>query len=117
MILFKYPEKAREFASLDIRVVRIVQIIEAIYWWKWMEPIVITEVFRNDTQSPHKYWRAVDIAIPAKAGEAGANLVRAVINQLFPYGVAGYETVPDIEHGDSPHLHCQVPPTVGTGTK
>lgn len=108
MITYKSPDRSREIAKIDTRLMRILSWVEQTYWWLWLEPLVITEVWRNDPSSTHYYYRAVDIAIPVKAGVKGAELIRELTNKAFPYGKVGFDTVPDIRHGTAPHIHIQV---------
>lgn len=113
MLLFKEGVDSREFSKLDIRLKRIVWCMEEIAKWTSMDDLVVTSIHRND-QSTHRNpppYRFIDIAILENGGMKGSERLRKAINELFPYGVAGYQTVPELRHGNAPHLHIQVRPT------
>ena len=107
-VIFKYPEKAREFTKLHPRLRRILYAIEYMAWYTYMDEIVITEMFRNDHKSVHHYGRGADIAILETGKEQGTERIRKAVNILFPYGKDGYDTASPLRHGTGPHLHVQV---------
>ena len=105
MILFKHPEKQRELARVHPRVRSLLDWVENYCWQNWQEDIIITDIFRDDPTSTHCYGRAIDLALLSRGS---SEKLRDLINELFPYGKAGIETVPPLAHGTGPHLHLQV---------
>lgn len=108
MILFKYPDKQREFQYLDERVQKIVYYMEKLAMCRWREPLVVTCVHRLDPDSPHYYYRAIDIACLVRGNN---ETLRDHLNEVFPYGKDGYDTVPPLNHKGSTqthyHLQCK----------
>lgn len=82
----------------------------AIAWHRWGDHLVITRIKAKD-QSTHglqeKPYRFIDIAILEKGD---SELLRRIVNVLFPYGKRGFYTIPDLDHGTAPHFHIQVKP-------
>jgi len=116
MVLFKrqdkYPQIEREFGQLDGRLLKIVMTMEAIAWQVWKDALVVTRVkeHSNDGSTHYKHgkpYRFIDIAL-LETGDSEA--LRRIINVLYPYGVAGYYTIPKLDHGSAPHFHVQVKP-------
>jgi hypothetical protein len=107
MILFKDPSKQREFAGLKPRLRRIIYVVEAMAKWGFLDDIVITDMLRSDRSSVHFYGRGVDIAILSTGGIDGTERIRRAVNELFPYGKPGVNTVSPLRHGTAPHIHIQ----------
>lgn len=114
MILFKrqdkYPQIEREFTQLDARLMLILETMEAIAWHRWRDILVVTRIKDTD-KSTHgtqvKPYRFIDIALLEKGD---SEMLRRIINVLFPYGKEGLYTIPPLEHGTAPHFHLQVRP-------
>jgi len=115
MIIFKDGVTPRQFTELDVRLKRIVWAIEQMAKWAFMDDLVVTSLARRDA-STHSFtkgppWRFIDLAILNNGGMNGTERVRKAINELFPYGVRGYQTIPELRHGGTgPHMHVQVKP-------
>jgi len=109
MILFKHPEKQREYAELRPELRKVVREIERVAWEKFGDEIVVTSMYRGDSsKSVHAWYRGIDIAILEHGGLEGSEWVRSYINQKYPYGKLGCETVPPLDHGTAAHLHVQI---------
>jgi len=112
MLIHKDPLKQREITQCDPRLRKILSVINILMWLMWGDDCVVTSVYRNDvtTHSNPPPYRFLDVAIPPIDGIRRAEVIRQVINILFPYGAPGYQTIPEIRHGTAPHLHVQVRP-------
>ena len=110
MILFKNPDKQREFAKLSPRLREIVRVMEWRAWDMYRDELVVTDIFRADRMSTHHYYRAIDIAILEHGGMEGSETLREEINKAFEYGDGIHETIPKLDHGTAPHFHVQVRP-------
>jgi len=112
MIIFKDGVTPRQFTELDVRLKRIVWTMEQMAKWAFMDDLVVTSISRNDASTHSSTngppWRFIDIAILNNGGMNGTERVRKAINELFPYGVRGYQTIPELRHGTAPHAHLQI---------
>lgn len=103
----KRPELIDEWESarLDPRVRAIARHL-AVDLHELGAEAVITEIFRDDRRSVHRYGRGIDIrlSVPMSEGEK----LREKYNRWFPYGKGRIETIPPLDHGNSPHFHAQV---------
>ena len=107
MILFKHPEKQRDFARIDTRLREIVQFMDAYAYSTWRDDLVVTSIFRDDPNSVHAYGRGIDLALLIKGN---SEQLRRIVNQKFDYDLARpeLETIPALRHGTAPHFHVQV---------
>jgi len=110
MILFKDPDKQRQYAKLNKKLKRIVRTLEYLAEDLYGDDIVITSIFREQEGSVHRYYRGVDIAILEIGGMDGSERIRRAINILYPYDMNRLKvlTVPILTHGTAPHFHLQV---------
>lgn len=116
-IVFKrqpqYPQIEREYAQLDKRLYPIIQSMQEIAWGLWLDLLVCTRIYENDgsTHAGPKPYRFIDFAL-LESGIENTEALRGMINQRHPYGVAGFSTIPPLDHsaGNPKHLHVQVKP-------
>lgn len=115
-IVFKrqssYPQIEREFAQLRPDLLHIVETMAAMVWARWRDHLVITRIYEpspdNSTHNKQtRPYRFIDVAL---LENGDSEMVRDIINKLFPYGIDGYETCPPLDHGTAPHFHLQVKP-------
>lgn len=105
MILFKEPDKQREFAEIHPNLRKKVYVLESIARY-YGEVLVVTSMFRDDDNSVHRYGRGIDLAM-WRLALPSQEIIRKGFNIVFPYGKQGVETVPPFNHGTAPHWHLQ----------
>ena len=112
MLLFKRKELEEEFQASplksDLRF--IVYAVAGWFDFLGLGNIVVTDIWRNDPNSVHHFWRGIDI-VPEDRDENKMNLIRDFINEHFQYDAARpkKDVVPNIHHGTAPHDHLQSP--------
>jgi len=109
MILFKYPSKQRELSKVDPRASKILEVLSYLAWTLYKDHVTVTEVWRDNRGSPHYHWRAIDVAILEHGKFEGSELLREVINLMFPYPDPR-DTIPPLDHGTGLHFHIQCKP-------
>lgn len=106
MILFKHGVDSRELARIHPKLRRLVDWVSDYCWQNWMDDIVVTSIFRTDNPSSvHAYGRGIDLATLVRGN---SEELRRIVNDLHPYGDGVHETIPELRHGNAPHLHLQV---------
>lgn len=122
IVNFKAERLFKEWQDLLLKNPKLVYIV--LFAAEKLGDIVITGIYRTQEEqekiygagykikSVHQYWRGVDIRIPAKYDSDRINYLIDMINEFFPYGKKGYETVirheverDGVKFGD--HLHIQ----------
>lgn len=123
-IQFKSERLQQEWSSpeLDVRLRAIILALAEHIDRNYGKPLVITSIFRSDTEqkniygadtekvSPHQYWRAIDIRTWIYEQDEVTGIL-AFLNKWWPrgdrYPLAIYHDV-----GRGAHIHIQVPPDV-----
>lgn len=110
----EYPNIEREFTQLDKRLYPILGLMQSIAWDQFKDLLVVTRILQTtDDKTTHynqkKPYRFIDIAI-LESGLVTSERLRGIINTRYPYGIVGFDTIPPLEHGTSPHFHVQVRP-------
>ena len=109
MILFKDPDKQRQYSRLHTKVKQITSTLAYLAKDLYGDDLVVTSIYREKDGSVHKHYRGIDIAILDKGGTDGSERIRRAINILYPYDVnrGKLDTIPVLNHGTAPHFHVQ----------
>jgi len=106
---FLEPGLEEEYKRLNFNLQNIVQVIEALTFALYRVETMVTSVYRPDKNSPHAYWRAVDLRSNLIPSEDCMKLINT-INLIFPYGKGNYQTMLWHDVGYGWHFHVQVKP-------
>ena len=107
MLYFKEYKMREEFDLTDRSLQKIVNTISVIIDVLFEAKTTITSVFRDDPDSVHYYYRAVDIRSRELTSRQCQKLV-TVVNTIFPYGKGRFETMLHHDAGSGWHFHVQV---------
>ena len=110
-VLFKDPSMQREYSQLHPRLRLVVEVMGYLAMRIFGDVLVVTSIKRNDgsTHANPPPYRFIDFAILENGGIAGTEILRDVINILFPR-TDGRDTIVELRHGTAPHAHVQVRP-------
>lgn len=116
-VLFKnYNRDARHFTMLHPRLAQIINFMSEVAWALWKDHLLVTSIYRDDksTHNQKPPFLRIDIALLEKGGNSGSELMRKIVNIVFPYGKMQSgklgETIVPLDHGSGPHMHIQISP-------
>ena len=107
MLYFKEYKMREEFDLTDRSLQKIVNAISVITDVLFEAKTTLTSVFRDEPDSVHYYYRAVDIRSYHLTPGQCKKLV-TVVNKIFPYGKGRFETMLYHDAGSGWHFHVQV---------
>jgi len=107
MLLFNAEFLREEFDLVDRKLNKIVNATATIKEVLFEKNTVVTSVYRDDPDSTHYYYRAVDLR-SRDLTEKQCKKLEKIINQLFPYGKKPYQTMLYHNSGSGWHFHIQV---------
>lgn len=118
---FVTVEVQNEWLKADPRLKRLMAAVDAYSQWRWGIEVTVTDVLRNDPNSPHFSGRACDLRVIDAFDEPMRAHLRDWTNLSFPYGPGSdlygtckYERKGQINPNGSvatgDHFHFQVRP-------
>ena len=112
MIIFKRKKFRSEFENLDTRLIHIAFSLSAVMEYEFGKDLVITSVFRSETNSTHKHYRAFDFRISQKFSthfnEEEINFMKAYCSHYLYGGNKPTLYVHQNRLGGGKHGHVQV---------
>ena len=113
-IFFKDGVVEREFTQLDSRIYTPIEYMSQMAWLMSEDFLVVTSIKREDssTHSQKMPYRFIDFAILYHGGIVITEGLRGVVNKRFVYDKKRpkLDTIPELRHGDAPHMHLQIKP-------